>query len=91
MQEQIKNIKTLEDLQALYTATFGKNGTMTAKLKNMKNLDNDARAELNRENTELRELFKSRMSELENAVMLSALESQRLDVSLNPMPENYIR
>ena len=89
MQEQIKNIKTLEDLQALYTATFGKNGTMTAKLKNMKNLDNDARAELNRENTELRELFKSRMSELENAVMLSALESQRLDVSLNPMPENH--
>lgn len=49
MQEQIKNINTLEELQSLYTATFGKNGTMTAKLKNMKNLDNDARAELNRE------------------------------------------
>ena len=84
MQEQIKNINTLEELQSLYTATFGKNGTMTAKLKNMKNLDNDARAELNRENTELRELFKSR----QNAVMMAALQSQRLDASLNPLPEN---
>ena len=56
MQNQIKNVKTLEELQSLYTATFGKNGTMTAKLKNMKNLDNDARAELNRENAELRDI-----------------------------------
>ena len=88
MQNQIKNVKTLEELQSLYTATFGKNGTMTAKLKNMKNLDNDARAELNRENAELRELFKSRQTEIENAVMMAALESQKLDASLNPLPEN---
>ena len=88
MQEQIKNINTLEELQSLYTATFGKNGTMTAKLKNMKNLDNDARAELNRENTELRELFKTRQTEIENAVMMAALQSQKLDVTLAPLPEN---
>ena len=88
MQEQIKNINTLEDLQSLYTATFGKNGTMTAKLKNMKNLDNDARAELNRENTELRELFKTRQTEIENAVMMDALKSQKQDVTLSPLPEN---
>ena len=88
MQEQIKNINTLEDLQSLYTATFGKNGTMTAKLKNMKNLDNDARAELNRENTELRELFKTRQAEIENAVMMDALKSQKQDVTLSPLPEN---
>ena len=88
MQEQIKNAKTLEELQSLYTATFGKNGTMTAKLKNMKNLDNDARAELNRENTELRELFKTRQTEIENAVMMAALQSQKLDVTLAPLPEN---
>ena len=88
MHEQIKNINTLEDLQSLYTATFGKNGTMTAKLKNMKNLDNDARAELNRENTELRELFKSRQAEIENAVMMDALKSQKQDVTLSPLPEN---
>lgn len=88
MQEQIKNINTLEELQSLYTETFGKNGTMTAKLKNMKNLDNDARAELNRENTELRELFKTRQTEIENAVMMAALQSQKLDVTLAPLPEN---
>ena len=88
MQEQIKNINTLEELQSLYTATFGKNGTMTAKLKDMKNLDNDARAELNRENTELRELFKTRQAEIENAVMMDALKSQKQDVTLSPLPEN---
>lgn len=88
MHEQIKNINTLEELQALYTATFGKNGTMTARLKQMKDLDNDARAELNRENTELRELFKTRQMEIENAVLLAGLQKQKLDVSLNPLPEN---
>ena len=88
MHEQIKNINTLEELQSLYAATFGKNGTMTARLKQMKDLDNDARAALNRENTELRELFKVRQSEIENAVLMASLEKQKLDVSLNPEPEN---
>lgn len=88
MQEQIKNINSLEELQALYASVFGKNGTMTARLKEMKNLDNDARAALNKENTALRELFKTRQSEIETAVMMAALEKQRLDASLNPMPKN---
>ena len=88
MHEQIKNINTLEELQALYSATFGKNGTMTARLKEMKNLDNDARAALNQENQVLRELFKTRQTEIENAVLMAGLQKQKLDVSLNPMPEN---
>ncbi len=88
MHEQIKNINTLEELQALYASVFGKNGTMTARLKQMKNLDNDARAELNRENASLRELFKTRQSEIENAVLMAGLQKQKLDVSLNPIPEN---
>ena len=88
MQETIKNIKILEELQALYTATFGKNGTMTARLKQMKDLSNDERAALNIENTELRELFRVRQSEIENAVMMAALKGEKLDPSLNPMPEN---
>lgn len=88
MQEQIKNIDSLEELQALYTATFGKNGTMTARLKEMKNLDNDARAQLNKENAALRELFKTRQAELENAVMMATLQCQRLDATLSPLPEN---
>lgn len=88
MQEQIKNINTLEELQALYASVFGKNGTMTARLKQMRDLDNDARAALNQENATLRELFKTRQTEIENTVMMAALAGQKLDVSLNPMPEN---
>jgi len=88
LKDSIKNTQTLEELQELYTATYGKNGTMTARLKEMKNMDNDARAELNRENTELRELFKVRQNEIENAVMMATLEKQKLDVSLDAQPEN---
>ena len=88
MHEQIKNINTLEELQALYTATYGKNGTMTARLKEMKNLDNDARAALNTENAALRELFKTRQAEIENAVLMAGLQKQKLDMSLNPEPQN---
>ncbi len=88
MQEKIKNINTLEELQALYTETYGKNGTMTARLKEMKSLDNDARAALNLENQALRELFKVRQTEIENAVLMASLEKEKMDVSLNPVPEN---
>ena len=88
MQEQIKKINSLEELQALYTATFGKNGTMTVRLKQMRDMDNDARAALNRENAELRELFKVRQTEIENDVMMAALQREKLDPSLDPMPEN---
>lgn len=86
MQEQIKNINSLEELQALYAATFGKNGTMTARLKEMKNLDNDARAALNRENTELRELFKVRQSELEEEALNKNLAKNFIDTTLPSEP-----
>ena len=88
MKEQINQIQTLEELQSLYTATFGKNGTMTARLKQMRDLDNDARAALNAENTELRELFRVRQIDIENAVMMSALAGQALDVTLSNAPES---
>ena len=88
LKDSIQNAKSIPELQDLYTATFGKNGTMTAKLKEMKNLEMDARAELNRENSELRELFKNRQTELENAAMMAALANEKLDVSLNAEPQN---
>lgn len=88
MLEQIKNITSLEKLQELYTATFGKGGTMIARLKQMKNLDNDARAALNTENTELRAAFKLRQSEIETADLMKKLASQKLDATLNPAPES---
>lgn len=88
MLEQIKNIKTLDELQALHAATFGKNGTMTLQLRQMKDLDNNARAALNDENTALRAAFKTRQSEIEQAVLMEKLASQKLDATLNPMPES---
>ena len=88
MHDQIKKIDNLQDLQALYASVFGKNGTMTARLKQMKDMDNDARAALNRENTELRELFKTRQSEIENTMLIHQLQSERMDATLDPMPEN---
>ena len=88
LKEKIQNIKSLQELQELYASVFGKNGTMTVRLKEMKKLDNDARAELNRENTELREMFRMRQSEIEEAELNAALAGQKLDVSLNKEPEN---
>ncbi len=88
LQEKIKEIESLDELQELYTSVYGKNGTMTARLKEMKNLGNEERAELNRENTELRELFKSRQAELELAEMNASLAMQKLDVTLDGEPEN---
>lgn len=89
MQEQIRNVNTLEELQTLYASVFGKNGTMTIRLKEMKNLDNEQRAALNLENTALREAFKNRQIEIENAVMMAGLEKQKLDMTLNPESENF--
>ena len=89
MLEQIKNINSLEELNALYASVFGKNGTMTARLKQMGKMSNEERAALNIENTALRDAFKTRQTEIETAVMMAALSKQKVDVTLNPAPENY--
>ena len=88
LQEKIKNIKSLQELQELYTATFGKNGTMTQKLKSMATLSNDERAAINAENVELRQLFKSRQDELELVAMNASLALQKQDVTLDGEPKN---
>ncbi len=88
MQNDIKNINDLTELQALYASVFGKTGSMTMRLKQMSSMDNDARAALNTENAELRAAFKSRQLEIEDAVIMRELQSQKQDASLNPMPEN---
>lgn len=81
MLEQIKNINNLDELQALYTATFGKTGTMTARLKQMRDLSNEERAKLNTENTELREAFRVRQNDIEYEVMMTGLRNQKLDAT----------
>lgn len=89
LQEKIKNIKSLPELQDLYTATFGKNGTMTQKLKSMATLSNDERAAINAENTELRQLFKDKQTELENAALNAKLAGEYIDVTLDSEHENH--
>ncbi len=88
MKERIKNINSLPELQDLYTATFGKNGTMTQKLKNMANLSNEERAAVNAENAELRQLFKIKQTELENAALNAKLATEFIDVTLDTEPKN---
>jgi phenylalanyl-tRNA synthetase alpha chain len=88
LQEKIKNIKSLQELQELYTATFGKNGTMTKKLKSMATLSNEERASINAENTELRQLFKDKQTDLENAALNAKLAGEYIDVTLDSEPEN---
>lgn len=87
MKDKIKNAKSIEELQALYADTFGKSGTMTAKLKTMATLSNEERAVVNAENSELRQLFKEKQAELENAALNAKLATEKVDVSLNVMPE----
>jgi phenylalanyl-tRNA synthetase alpha chain len=88
MQDKIKNIESLEELQSLYTSVFGKNGTMTARLKEMSKMSPDARAELNKENASLRELFKIRQTELETAALNQKLKTEFVDVTLDTEPKN---
>lgn len=88
MKDKIKKIDSLENLQVLYTEVFGKNGSMTQKLKNMANLSNEERAIINAENTELRQLFKEKQSELELAVLNAKLADEKIDVTLDAEPKN---
>ena len=86
MKDKIKTASSIEELQALYTGTFGKNGTMTAKLKTMATLSNEERAKVNAENTELRGLFKDKQTELENAAINAKLATEYVDVTLDGEP-----
>nr|MBQ0091379.1 phenylalanine--tRNA ligase subunit alpha [Candidatus Enterousia merdequi] len=88
MKDKIQSVDTLETLQALYSEVFGKNGTMTAKLKTMASLSNEERAVINAENTELRQLFKEKQNELELAALNAKLATEYIDVSLDCEPEN---
>lgn len=87
MLNQIKEIGNLDELTALHASVFGKNGAITARLKQMRDLSNDERIALNREKDELMAAFKSRQSELEDAAIMSALAKQKLDVTLSAEPK----
>ncbi|MDR2268715.1 MAG: phenylalanine--tRNA ligase subunit alpha [Rickettsiales bacterium] len=83
----ISHIASLDDLQKLYSDTFGKNGTMTARLKTMKDLPEVERAALNEEKEKLQSLFRERQSEIENEAIMAALLKDKTDVTRSPTPE----
>lgn len=87
MINKIKQIENLEELQKLYSETFSKNGTMTARLKKMKDLSETERAALNKEKEELQAAFKLRQEEIENEVMLASLITEKIDVTRSCEPE----
>ena len=89
MKDKIKNASSIEELQGLYAETFGKNGTMTAKLKTMATLSNEERAVINAENAELRQLFKEKQTELENVALNAKLATEYVDVTLDGEPEKH--
>jgi phenylalanyl-tRNA synthetase alpha chain len=78
---------SLDELQKLYSDTFGKNGTMTARLKEMKNLSDDERAALNKEKEELQSAFKVRQSEIEYDTLMADLAKDKIDATRSPAPE----
>jgi len=87
MQDEIKKINDLESLQKLYSETFSKNGTMTARLKKMKDLSESDRASLNKEKEELQDAFRLRKEEIENETMLAELRGDKIDATRSPAPE----
>ena len=88
MLDEIKKTESLGELQALYTSVFGKNGTMTAKLKTMATLSNDERMAVNAENTELRRAFKDKQLELEQKALNIKLSTEYVDVTLDVEHKN---
>ena len=55
----------------------------------MATLSNEERAVVNAENTELRQLFKEKQTELENATLNAKLATEYIDVTLDTQPENH--
>jgi phenylalanyl-tRNA synthetase alpha chain len=87
MLEQIKKINNVDGLQKLYSDTFGKNGTMTARLKEMKNLSDSERAALNQEKEKLQAAFKERQEQIEYDTMMAELATDKIDATRSPAPE----
>jgi len=86
MFKTIKNINNLDDLQKLYSDTFGKNGTMAVRLKEMKSLNDAERVVLNKEKDEFQNAFKARQTELEDAAMMESLAPEKIDTTRTPAP-----
>ncbi len=86
---EIKNVATLEDLEKLRVSLLGKNGIITKKFKELKNLSNDEKKKVAKELNELKEkainLINEKKILLEEELLNKKLKLEAIDVSLyNP-------
>jgi len=80
-----------DPLEALRVSLLGKNGVLTAQLKQLGGMEPEARrargAELNLLKNTLTEALAARRATLDEAALAARLETERVDVSAPPRPE----
>ena len=87
--DQIKNASSLEDLEKIRISLLGKNGVITKKFKELKNLNADEKKRVAKELNELKEkvinLIAQKKQLLEEELLNQKLKVEKMDVTLfNP-------
>ena len=82
----ILNVSSLEELEQIRVKLLGKNGVITQKFKELKNLTNEEKKKVAKELNELKEkainLINKKKRELEEILLNEKLKSEKIDVSL---------
>ncbi len=88
LQERIKNISTLEELEELRVHLLGRQGEITILLKNLNVLPVEERRkrgnELNNFKNEIEDFLNNRKTEIEEGVLNSKLKNEAIDIFLPP-------
>lgn len=88
IQTKLKNATRIHDVEEIWRAYLGRKGTLTARLRQLKDLPEDQRRKegraLNQLKEELNELFESRIAEIQEREFEEKAQSQWVDVSRPP-------
>ena len=86
LQEDIKNVKTTQDVVDIKAKYIGKSGLITDLMKNMKDYSPEERKEIgqivNVAKNEATEIIGTREEEINNAILNEKLEKEAIDISL---------
>ena len=93
--DQIKKAASLEELEKIRISLLGKNGIITQKFKELKNLSAEEKKKVAKELNELKEkaikLIAEKKEALEEEILNQKLKLERIDVTLfNPKPTGAI-
>jgi phenylalanyl-tRNA synthetase alpha chain len=84
--EDLETCNSLEELENLRVSVLGKKGELAKGFANMKNLSPDQRKSVAKELNEIKQKFSKRLEErkveLEEMAILSAMEKEKIDLSL---------